>query len=129
MSEGEADMASNQKRRDSARHKPANNETIQVNLKWVVNHIRIGPASLINFSSTGAKIHSDNVPTVYQRVQIQLPHALELVWFSGDTVRFGGPKENAVKFRRPFPLDFLLESIPPQNVALTFLNEDETRYS
>jgi hypothetical protein len=115
-------------RRDSVRHETLDDRTsIQVIMEGAGDQIRVRPARLINISSTGALIHTEQVPRFYQLLRFRLENAPEIGWVAADPVRYGQANEVGIRFARPFPPDFLSKSLSERNSAVTFLSEDESR--
>jgi hypothetical protein len=103
-------MALANERRDSVRHETVDNRTSVQLADWT--GIRIKEARLLNFSSTGALIQTDQVPTLHQPLRLRIELAKEIGWFSAIPVRLGRSNEVGIKFDRPFPLYFLPNSMP-----------------
>jgi hypothetical protein len=96
-------------RRAEVRHEPVDNRTSVQIMEWT--GLRIKRARLVNFSSRGALILIDQVPTLHQPLRVRLENAKEIGWFSAISVRLGRSNEVGIQFARPFPLDFLSDSM------------------
>ena len=69
--------------------------------------LRAKAATLVNFSSTGALIHTDQLPTLNEPLEVLLVDAPKIGWLGAVPVRFGSTNEVGIRFTRPFPMDFL----------------------
>jgi hypothetical protein len=113
-------------RRGSDRHEPVDNRIIVQVTNWAGLQVR--RARLVNFSSTGGLILTDPQPTLNQRVFVRIEALMEIGWFAGVSVRFGRSNEVGIKFRHPFPLDFLPNSMSESEFPLVADTDDEPLY-
>jgi hypothetical protein len=113
-------------RRAEVRHEPVDNQTSVHIMEWTGP--RIKRARLVNFSSGGALILIDQVPTLYQPLRVRLENAKEIGWFSAIPVRLGRSNEVGIKFARSFPMDFLSNSMSEDGSRLVVDSEDEPRF-
>jgi PilZ domain len=113
-------------RRAEVRHEPVDNRTSMQIMEWT--GLRVKRARLVNFSTSGALIRIDQVPTLHQPLRVRLENAKEIGWFSAIPVRLGRSNEVGIQFTRPFPLDFLSNSLSEGGPPLVADTDDETRF-
>jgi PilZ domain len=102
-------------RRAAVRHETVDNQTI-VQVTDSTN-FRVKMGRLVNFSSSGALIVLDQMPTLHQPLWVRLENAKEIGWFSATPVRLGRSNQVGIKFAGPFPLDFLSDSVSENDPA------------
>jgi hypothetical protein len=103
-------MALDVERRASVRHETVSNGTSVQIMDWTGHRTR--RARLVNFSTSGALILTDQLPTLHQSLRVRIELAQEIGWFSAIPVRLGRSNEVGIKFVRPFPLCFLPNCMP-----------------
>ena len=111
-------------RRAADRHETVSNRTNVQLMDWIGPRIR--QAKLVNFSSSGVLIQTDQLPTLHQPLRVRLEIAKEIGWFSAVPVRFGRPNEVGIEFIRPFPLYFLANLKPEGDSPSVTDIDDET---
>ncbi len=89
--------------------------------------LRVKAATLVNFSSTGALILTDQLPTLSQPVEVLLVDAPKIGWLSAVPVRFASTNEVGIRFTRPFPMDFPAISVPERDAPWDADTDDATQ--
>lgn len=92
-------------RRTSPRHTTVNHQTSVQLMDWTGR--RITRASLVDISTDGALILTDQTPGLNRPVRVRFDNAMELGWMVAIPVRLGRSKEVGIRFTHPCPLDFL----------------------
>jgi hypothetical protein len=113
-------------RRVSVRHETVNNRMSVQLLEWTEPRFR--EARLVNFSSTGALLLTDQVPKLHRPLRVRLKNAKEIGWHSAVPVRLGRSNEVGLKFARPVPLEFFSNSMAARHPMMGADIDDETRY-
>jgi hypothetical protein len=114
--EGSGVMTLAVERRAADRHDTVNNRTNVQLMDWIGPRIR--EAKLVNISSSGALIQTDQLPALHQPLRVRLEIAKEVGWFSAIPVRFGQSNEVGIQFVRPLPLYFLSKSTPVSDTPM-----------
>jgi hypothetical protein len=103
-------------RRAADRHDTVSNRANVQLMDWIGPRIR--QARLVNISSSGALIQTDQLPALHQPLRVRLEIAKEVGWFSAIPVRFGQSNEVGIQFVRPLPLYFLSKSTPVSDMLM-----------
>lgn len=111
-------------RRAADRHDTVSNRTKVELMDWIGPRLR--EAKLVNISSSGALIQTDQLPALHQPLRVRLEIAKEVGWFSAIPVRFGQSNEVGIQFVRPLPLYFLSKSTPDSESPTAANGEVET---
>ncbi len=100
-------------RRQSIRHELPNQQRSVQHMDWTGPRIR--EATLVNISSEGALLSTDQPPMLHQPIRVRLEIAKEIGWISAIPVRSGQSNEVGVRFFRRLPLYFLRDMNPEGN--------------
>jgi PilZ domain len=112
-------------RRAADRHEIVSDRTSVQVMDWLGPRIR--QARLVNISTSGALIETDQLPALHQPIRVRLEIAKEVGWFSAIPVRFGRSNEVGIHFVRPLPLYFLPKSTPESDSPVPAKSGVESR--
>jgi len=111
-------------RRGTMRHQVANHQTSLQIMDWIGSEAR--QATLLNISSTGALLTTDQPPPLHHPIQMRIEIANKMGWVSALPVRVGQNNQVGVRFFRAIPLDFLGERTRERDSMPSADTDDET---